>query len=737
MFREHTYLDSQEWKRRKRERIIILVTVFVIITVTLLWSYLSQTETSLPISHNVIIFGLININIILILLLIFLIIRNVVKLIFERRHGVIGSKIRTKLVAAFVSLSLIPTFILFLVSINFLSYSIEYWFNLTIGDALNKTVEVAQVYYQQTADNAKYYAGQISTDISKNRLYDEQRSEYLNALIEQRLKNYRFGLLGIYLNNQKRNIILRDPDNPNISPVPLTPKIIEDIFTGQVISEVHSTDTGDLISGMAPVYSYLNPSEVIGFVVVGFFIPRALVNNIGIVSKTSEQYRQLSLLKNPIKFSYIITLFIVTLLIIFSATWFGLYLAKGITGPIQDLADATNKLARGDLDHQINVVADDEIGVLVDSFNKMTRDLKKSKENIEMVNIDLEQRRKYMETVLSNVSAGVVSVDGNDVITIINMAAERMLDINREKVLYKRYQDVLIPEHMALAEEILGELKETGKGFIEKQIELMLKGKMLTILMTTTLIHDDEGNYMGMVIVFEDLSQIRKAERTAAWREIARRMAHEIKNPLTPVQLSAQRLQKKYGDSLDDGDTVFRECTRTIIDQVEVLKNLVNTFSRYAKLPETDAVPNDLNEVINDSVVMFQDAHKGVRFEFDRGEDIPQLNLDAEQIKRVMVNLLDNAVAAINEQSGHIFVRTSYDRVHRKARVEVADNGCGVPYSYKTKMFEPYFSTKKSGTGLGLAIVSSIIADHHGHIIVKDNSPSGTIVAFELPVPEG
>ena len=743
MVKDLKYIDDRELRRRKRERIIMIVTIFVIIMVSLLGIYLSRREAILPISNNVLIFGLIiNINIILILiililLLVFLIVRNVVKLLFERRHGVLGYRLRTKLVAAFVCLSLIPTVILFLVAISIFSYSMENWFNLAIGDALNKTVEVAHVYYQQTADHAKYYARQISSDITGNRLYDQERADYLKTLIEQRQKNYKLGLLEVYFNNQKRDLLIKDPDNPNIEPQPLSPKMLEDVFTGQEVSVVQSSEVGDLIRGVAPIYSYISPGEVIGVVAVNYYIPQELVKKMGIISKTSEQYGQITLLKNPIKFTYIIILFIVTFLIIFSATWFGLFLAKGITVPIQDLAEATNKIARGELDHQINIAADDEIGILVDSFNKMTKDLKKSKEGLEQANIYLEQRRKYMETVLGNVSAGVVSIDSNDVITIINKAAERMLDIQSEKVLNRRLQDVLMPEHLAVMDELHKELRENGKGFIERQMELMLKGKVLTVLMTITLINDDDGNYMGMVVVFEDLSQIRKAERAAAWREVARRMAHEIKNPLTPVQLSAQRLQKKYAERLSDDGAIFHECTKTIIDQVELLKNLVNAFSRYAQLPVTNPVLSDLNEVIGDSVVLFQDAHKDIHFDYQKENDIPRLNLDSEQIKRVMVNLLDNAVAAINKRDGLIVIKTCYDKVHKRAKVEVADNGSGVPYSYKAKIFEPYFSTKRSGTGLGLAIVSSIISDHHGHVSVRDNNPTGTIVAFELPVPEG
>lgn len=729
-------MDAGELRRRKRERIIIVITVFIVLVLSFLEYQLFRTETILPASNNVLIYGLININVILIILLIFLIIRNVVKLIFERRHGVIGSKLRTKLVAAFVSLSLIPTALLFLVSINFLSYSIDNWFSMRIGDALNKTIEVAQMYYQQTTDQAKFYARQISEDITRNRLYQIEREVYLRALMEQRQKNFKFSLMEVYFDNTKQKLIVKDKDATDLKPVPLSAKALEDVFLGNDISMVNPSGVGDLVSGAVPIYSYVSPRDVIGVVVVSIYIPKALIDKVDVISKTSEQYKQLIILKNPLKFSYIITLFLVTLLIIFAATWFGLFLAKGITVPIQDLAEATLKIAQGDLDHQINVVADDEIGVLVDSFNQMTKDLKKSNQRLEQVNLDIESRRKYMETVLRNVSAGVVSVDREGIITTINRAAEKMLDIKTGNILSKRYEEVLDPEHLAIVDELLQELRESKEGSIEKQLELKVKDRALTFLITTTLISDDDGNDMGMVIVFEDVTQLQRAERAAAWREVARRIAHEIKNPLTPVQLSAQRLQKKFGDKLGEDSDVFHECTKTIINQVDVLKNLVDAFSRYARMPVTNPAINDLNDVITDSVTLFQDAHKEIAFDFSKGVDIPKLSLDPEQMKRVMINLLDNAVAAVNKQDGHIEIKTSYDGSRHRARVEVADNGCGIPPAYKGRMFEPYFSTKKSGSGLGLAIVNSIIDDHHGQLNVRDNSPRGTIVAFELPVPE-
>jgi two-component system nitrogen regulation sensor histidine kinase NtrY len=426
----------------------------------------------------------------------------------------------------------------------------------------------------------------------------------------------------------------------------------------------------------------------------------------------------------------------VTLVIIFLATWFGLTLAKGITDPIQDLVLATNRITQGDLDSRIDIEADDEIGLLVKSFNQMTKDLKKSKNSLEEANINLEQRRKYMETVLRNVSAGVISVDKAGMITTINRAAEKMFDIKSEKVLFKNYRGLMIPEHLSLVDEFLQEMKENNESLLEKQLEVMLKDKALTVLLTITTIQDEEGNDSGIVVVFEDLTQLQKAERAAAWREVARRMAHEIKNPLTPVQLSAQRLQRKYGDKLGEEGSVFKECTQTIIDQVEVLKNLVNEFSRYARMPVTSPTPNDLNAVVAEAVLLFQDAHKDIVFEFRPDEGLPKFDLDAEQINRVIINLLDNAVAAINKKNGRIEITVSYDEQHRKATVAVADDGAGVPSSNKRKVFEPYFSTKKFGTGLGLAIVNSIISDHHGQVSVADNNPTGTIVSFQLPVSE-
>ena len=729
-------MDIREKRRRKRERILIIMTVIVIAFLTYAGNQFFQKQADWGAANNIFFVGLLNINIILILFLIFLIVRNVVKLVFERRRGILGSKLRTKLVTAFVSLSLIPTVILFFVSINFLSNSIENWFSVKIGDALNQTLDLAHIHYQQTEEQAKYYARQIASDITLNQLYDLERTDFLVNLAQLKQKNFKLGYLRITFDNRDKDVVFQDAAFPGVPADIFTAKVREDLYAGKDIAIVKPSNSGDLINVLVPIYSHVSPYEVIGYVFVGALIPKNIVDKMAVVSNTSEAYSQLRLFKTPIKLSYIITLSIVTLLIIFSATWFGLFLAKGITEPIQDLAEATHKIAEGNLDHQINIVAEDEIGVLVDSFNQMTRDLKKSDENLQLANADLVERRKYMEAVLLHVSAGILSLDKDGVVTTINRAAEVMLNIQAGNVLHRPCTELLAAENMSVINELLEDAQISGRGVVEKQVELLIRERPLTVLVTITVIHETTGENLGMVMVFEDLTQLQKAERAAAWREVARRMAHEIKNPLTPGQLSAQRLQKRYSDKLGDDSQVFRECTDTIINQVEVLKNLVNEFSRYARMPVTNPVLNDLNETVNDPILLFQDAHKEITFTFNRGDGIPPLYLDAEQIRRVMVNLLDNAVAAMSKAEGQIEVTTVYDAASRKARVSVTDNGCGVPPSHTMKIFEPYYSTKKSGTGLGLAIVNSIIADHNGAVTVQANLPAGTVVTFELPVPE-
>jgi two-component system nitrogen regulation sensor histidine kinase NtrY len=716
---------SPESRRRRNEFLIIGIISILIVLLTTIEMKFPQVGGKIPIANNIIIFSLININIILILLLIFLVIRNLVKLIFERKRKVLGAKLRTKLVVAFISLSLIPTILLFLVAVGFITSSVEHWFKAQVEQSLQGSLEVAQAYYRDFAKSTVSSAQQISRYLSRQGAFKGAKGVgSLREQLEAKRQEYHLSTLGIFMRGEGNTARVEDPALETVF-LPPPKDMMEAGFSGKEVSRILSAGEGEVITGIAPIFNPSEGGEVIGVVAASHFIPKSLTAKMREISQAFVEYKQLKILKKPIKFSYMMALLMVTLLILFSATWFGFWLAKDITVPIKELAEATHQIATGDLNFRIQMRAADEIGMLVQSFNQMT-------ENLQVSRSELEQRKKYMEIVLKNVAAGVISIDEKGMITTINTSAEQMLEIRGEAVLEKKLSEVLTKEYVKQLEELVRELKSSQKDSIEKQLTVNLKGKSLSLLINLTTLRDEEGRSLGVVAVFDDLTQLIKAQRMAAWREVARRIAHEIKNPLTPIQLSAQRLRKRYLDKLQPDGAVFDECTRTIMKQVEELKGMVNEFSSFARMPASQPTPNHLNEIIQETMVLFQEAPKEVRIEFIP-HDLPVFNIDRDQMKRVMINLIKNSLAAI-EREGTIRIETSYDPKLQMVRLEVSDDGCGIPDEEKGKLFEPYYSTKKSGTGLGLTIVNAIVADHNGYIRVRDNEPKGTTFLIELPV---
>ena len=740
--KDYIEAESHDFKRRRRERYMIISLFVVISFLTYLGIHVFDLGLDLPISGSILVFALININVILLLLLIFLSVRNLVKLLFERKKNIMGAKLRTKLVLAFVTLSLLPTVILFFVSVQFISSSIEYWFNLQVEQSLKKSLEVGQDYYSRITDETLFYGNNLSRVITYEGFMLRARKENLEKFIHDKRKEYRLASLKVFSGKLKPRTVSQDHGIDLSTFEGLGADILrESLKKGTDSQHVQSSPHGDLVSGIVPVFSRTESKAVVGLIVLAKFVPGSLVNQLKAVSRGLQEYRQLKMLKKPIKISNMITLSIVTLLIIFSSIWFGFYLSREITIPIKELAEGTNRIASGDYDFHIDLEAKDEIGGLVNSFNRMTMDLKMSKDKLEEANRDLiksnfelEQRRLYMEIVLANVAAGVVSADVDGNILTINKSAERMLNIKAERTIGINYKEILSEDYIKIIDGFLEDRVLFRKGFLEKQIRLSVEGKRLTLLVSLNVLQDDRANHLGVVAVFEDLSEIEKAQRMAAWREVARRIAHEVKNPLTPIQLSAQRLKKRYGKSLDgDEGKVFQECTEMIVRQVEELKGLVNEFSNFARMPAANLSPADIRTIIKEALSLYKEAHKGVELIFKDLEGVPVFNLDREQIKRVMINLLDNAIEATNGE-GEVVVDLDYDKVLQTVRIEVSDNGKGISPEHKMRLFEPYFSTKKQGTGLGLAIVNTIITDHNGFIRVQDNKPKGTKFIIELPV---
>jgi len=715
--------STPESRKRRRELLIIGILSVLIVLITILEMGSPQLGEKIPVASNIIIFALININVILILLLIFLVIRNLVKLIFERKRKVLGAKLKTRLVVAFVSLSLVPTLLLFFVAVGLITNSVDQWFRVPVESSLQGSLEVAQTYYRDFANKMVVSAQQISKQFDRQK-FTKKEGRLVKEWLEAERQEYHLSTLGFFLKEEGVTLKVEDPTLKHIF-LQLPKELLQAGFSGKEASKIVPVGEGELIAGIAPILDPADKGQVMGVMVASHFVPKSLTARMNEISKAYVEYNQLKILKNPIKSSYKLALLMVTLLILFSATWFGFYLAKDITVPIKELAEATHRIASGDLNFRIPMKSADEIGMLVQSFNQMTKDLHLNRS-------ELEQRKKYMEIVLKNVAAGVISMDEKGMITTINTSAEQMLEIKGEEVLDRKFSEVLAPEVVHQLEELSGKLRSSRKDSIKQQVTVSLKGKTLSLLANLTALKDEEGKPLGVVAVFDELTQLIKAQRVAAWREVARRIAHEIKNPLTPIQLSAQRLRKRYLGILQDDGTVFEECTRTIVKQVEELKRMVNEFSNFARMPASEPTPNHLNEIIQETLVLFQEAHKQVHFDFS-AHDLPVFNIDRDQMKRVMINLIKNSLASL-ERDGEIRIRTDYDPRMQIVRLEVSDNGCGIPDEDKGKLFEPYFSTKKTGTGLGLTIVNAIVADHNGYIRVRDNKPQGTTFVIELPV---
>lgn len=734
---------SKGANRRRREIIIIFLLLGVVGILFFFQTHISTWRVQAPFPSNLLVISLIGLNILLLLLLVYLILRNVVKLIFEKKKKVLGGKLKTKLVVAFIALSLVPTILLFFIATQFITSSIESWFSVQVEASLQESLVVAQVYYQDQASSALHYARNISQMVTQQRLLEKGNQDLLGVLLKTKREEYNLGAVEIISPQLASQFLFPGPTISAVNFPPLESKVIQEALRGKEVTKIQSVGQGDLIRGLVPIFSPQNPREVIGILATVYFVPRSLVSRVSEISGAFEDYKQLRMVKHPIRSSYLATLSLVTLLIIFAAIWFGLFLAKGITDPIQKLAEGTQRIIKGNLDFQIGKTSEDEFGTLVDSFNQMTQDLKSSKGQVEKAhaelsksNIALEQRRRYMEVVLRDVGTGVISLDATGRIRTINRSAEKILGVQTETVLGKSYTEVLHGEYLRLADELVRAVNRAENHSITRQIKLKVRNDVLTLLVKVAMLRDEEDRYLGMVVVLDDLTQLQKAQRAEAWREVARRIAHEIKNPLTPIQLSAQRLRKRYLNQFAQDGAIFDECTKTIITQVEELKNLVNEFSSFARMPAANPTPNNLNEIIREAMVLYEEGHKQIRFAFKPDEQIPMLSLDKEQMKRVMVNLLDNAVAAVaaDNKDGQIMVETRLDPLMNLARVDVADNGCGVSPEDKPLLFEPYFSTKSSGTGLGLAIVNTIIADHHGYIRVKDNDPRGTRFIIEIPI---
>ena len=735
--------DEYTRKKRKRTRWIIFGILLLLIVLTSVEVYIQQSHVSTPIASNIAVLLLVNINIILLSVLVLIVGKNLVKLYLDRKWKIIGARFRTKLVLSFAVLTFVPSFLLFLVASGLLTNSINNWFNQQIENSLKGSLDVAEGYYAGSGKNILLYANMLNELFLEKNMVSKENLQYLKNTVLKKRVDYKVD--GILIFDSNLNLVAESIETPlkeKILNEKLTP-LLQKALSGEDVSEIILIDNKNLVVGVSPIksgqQSAISSQNIAGITVVSWFISKDMVNKIGNIVNAFEEYKQLKLLKYPIKLSYEITLLLITLLILFSAIWFGFYLAKGITVPIKELAEATKSVAEGNLDFKITAKANDEIGMLVESFNQMTSDLKEGKlaiekanEELKETNIELEQRKGYMETVLENIATGVISVDSHGRVSTINEAASKILNIQAKKVKGEPYKKAFDASYLDPVRAMIKVMNEARRESANGQIQIIVSGRLITLLVNVTALKNTEGKYLGMVIVFDDLTELIKAQKTAAWREVARGIAHEIKNPLTPIQLNTQRLKKKFKEGSSDFTEVFDESTDVIIQEVEGLKKLVDEFSKFARMPEPNPKPYKLHRIIDDTLSLYKDIRKGIKFLINYDSKIDIINVDHEQFKRVFINLIENSIDAVNG-NGIIEIDTSLTKDSKTVRIEVKDNGIGIPDENKDKLFLPYFSTKKKGSGLGLAIANRIVVDHSGIIRIEDNQPRGAKFIIELP----
>ncbi|MCW5212308.1 HAMP domain-containing protein [Desulfobulbus sp. TB] len=729
-------------QRKQKQRLTRYVIIFCMLLIPLL-AYTQRSllkgELNLPLSSTVLIFALININGLLLLLMLYLILRNLVELVFERKNSILGSRLRVRLVIAFVSLSMIPTIVLFLVSLGSVSTAMEYWFNSNVEESLQSSLVLARNIFHETEDQAVTMGNHIKQRFERGEL-DMHDNIKLQQRFDTTLSLVPLGTpdalslispeLGIVVSAKgKRLASVSLPAIPTEALRKSANSLEPEIITRQV-------SVGELVQAIMPV----QPDESNqSFLVTTLLIPIEKLTLMQSVSKGITDYKQLVILKAPIKLSMIIMLLIITLLILFGAIWFGFFIARSMTSSINKLAEGTQRVADGDLDFTIEKESNDEMGLLVDSFNSMTSDLLQSNRELAETHQALqqstlisEQRRRYLETILKNVAAGVIAINKNNEVTTINPFAEKLLKIDPKNFLHKDFHTALPRSHIPVIESFFDDLRKSGKRSIERHLNLTVrKGETYSLLVNITRLIDEQGQSIGYVIVFDNLTKLEKAQRLAAWQEVARRIAHEIKNPLTPIQLSAQRLRKRYLATIANNPEIFEQCTGTIISQVDEIKRLVTEFSDFARMPRVKKQQADIIAIAADILVLYREGHKHINFLLEHDE-VPLFSFDPVQIKRVLINLLDNAVSIL-AHGGCIATAIRLQQSKKLVKIIVRDNGSGMSDQVRQRLFEPYFSTRKSGTGLGLAIAHTIITEHNGAIQVQDNTPSGTVFTIELP----
>lgn len=713
-----------ELRKRKREIVSIFSISILLAFLVGLEVYVFRSGQSLPPTHVLFFIGLVNVNLILILLLLFLIFRNIVKVFIERRGKVFGSSLKSKLMISFVSFSVIPTLLVFTISVFYLNSSFEKWFSQRMLSILRNASEVIDTFISNEKKRGYEYSRLLAKEFHKtSRMPKESQLDKLRS-------RYKLDAVEYYDSLVSHRAVSQDPElNSDVIPSLNLEFLQKGILNQDEASTIQIFGDYNLLRIMVPV----KRKDHSGVVVVTKFLNLTPGSKFDDIVGAYQEFHNNSLVEYPLRSIYFIMLIVMTLVILFAAVWFGFYLARQLSIPLVQLGRATRRVAAGDYSQLEIESGSEEISSLIGSFNQMIANLSTSELELQQTIKNLNQYTRYVEIVLKNVSAGVISVDMTGHVTTINRRAGELLQIDPATSVDKHVKSLLSDENYQIFSDIIRLMKENSLFFLQKEIRISVGSESIPLSVHISLLKNEENEEIGRIMVFDDMTPIVNAQRAAAWTEVARRIAHEIKNPLTPIRLSAERLAKKFGSQIED--PAFKDSIKMIVTQVEDMKLLVNEFSQFARLPQIKTVPGKINEVLSQTAQIYIDTHSNVNFEMKLDSAVPEFKFDPDQLKRVFVNLIDNAVAAVQDEThAQITIQTEYNKQQRILKISIADNGVGISPRDRQRVFEPYFSTKEKGTGLGLPIVKSIIEDHGGIIRVLDNNNKGTKMYIEIPV---
>ena len=727
---------TQREIRRRRTTLILLGSgIFLLFAITFLQVSFNLTFLRPQTVGQTLTFAAVSALILLgFLALTFVLLRTIIKLYFERRAGVPGSKFRYKMAAGALLLSLGPVSALFLFSYGLMNRQIDKWFSRPLEEVRSSTAEVAQLLRSYAGQNASAEAEGIAISPETQRAF---RSGRFGPLIEE-LRRHEVTLQGgfaIALLDEQPEASFQAPD---LWPI-LSRKIPLPIPAGQ--SRTFLLGDKEYVAGSAAVGDR-------GRIVVAMPLPAKYSEVLKEMAESQQNYAALRKEQRMVRRTYMVLLLLITLLVLFASTWFALFLSKLVTRPVLALAQATREISGGRLDYRVEVPAGDELAELVISFNRMAEELETGRRQIESNRKDLagayvtlEAREKHLQTILQSIPTAVLSLDSSERVAHANDALIRLFRPADTEAGGKLEVGDLFPADFT--RELRRMIRKADRmGTTSAQMEVSLAGSTLVLAVTVASMNPPSSEpasprrRLGYVVVFEDLSGLLQAQKQAAWREVAQRIAHEIKNPLTPIALSAERIRRHLGRGNEESSReIMAGCADTIAASVETVRRLVDEFSTLARFPAAQLRPSDLNVAVSEALKLFEGRLDGINVTTFLAKDLPPVMADAEAMKRVIANLVDNAAEAMESSVVRdLVISTALLEARDTVELSVADTGHGVTPELKEKLFLPYFSTKQRGTGLGLAIVNRIIEDHHGTIRVEENSPMGARFVIELPL---